>query len=390
MNTYKTFNDVRRRRRADEGLPVDHRLARRRQRLLERLVQRRRVRAADVRDLRDRPADPADRRALPHDPQPLPARHARHLDGRLRGDDVRRAPPGPVRRRRRRSRARSTATSPASAPRCGELDVPGRRSPTRSTGRAPRRRSAGTATTRPTSPTTSATSTCRSAAPTGCRTRHRRGPRLRRRRLVRDRGRRLHGERQLARHAGCPGDPAPVEGLRAGLPHRRQLQARDRPTRSTSSPRTSPTRPPPRTSFDYRSIEPDFDVWGWRVERDPDRALEFMQLSDVSDARPDARRLRHDDRHDSAELPRAEARRRPGATPPSPSRTQPDASTSPSTSARPTPTSSTRRAPATTVTSGKRELRASRRRQGHPHPRDCTGCESVPVPSAGRSSGACV
>ena len=37
---------------------------------------------------------------------------------------------------------------------------------------------------------------------------------------------------------------------------------------------------PPRT-FDYRSIEPHFRVWGWTVKADPDRALEFLELSNV-------------------------------------------------------------------------------------------------------------
>lgn len=37
-----------------------------------------------------------------------------------------------------------------------------------------------------------------------------------------------------------------------------------------------PPRPP--TKFDYRSIEPRFSVWGWRVDADPARALEFLRL----------------------------------------------------------------------------------------------------------------
>jgi len=40
-----------------------------------------------------------------------------------------------------------------------------------------------------------------------------------------------------------------------------------------SNPPAAPTR------FDYRSIEPNFDIWGWRVKTDPDRALEFMRIS---------------------------------------------------------------------------------------------------------------
>lgn len=33
----------------------------------------------------------------------------------------------------------------------------------------------------------------------------------------------------------------------------------------------------PKT-FNYRSIEPDFDIWGWQIKADPDRALEFMTV----------------------------------------------------------------------------------------------------------------
>ena len=36
--------------------------------------------------------------------------------------------------------------------------------------------------------------------------------------------------------------------------------------------------PAPPRSFDYRSIEPAFDVWGWNVEADPGRALEFLRM----------------------------------------------------------------------------------------------------------------
>ena len=35
--------------------------------------------------------------------------------------------------------------------------------------------------------------------------------------------------------------------------------------------------PAPET-FDHRAIEPAFDIWGWRVEADPARALEFMRV----------------------------------------------------------------------------------------------------------------
>jgi S-formylglutathione hydrolase FrmB len=36
-------------------------------------------------------------------------------------------------------------------------------------------------------------------------------------------------------------------------------------------------RPAPR-SFDYESIEPHFTIWNWRIDADPARALEFMQM----------------------------------------------------------------------------------------------------------------
>jgi S-formylglutathione hydrolase FrmB len=36
--------------------------------------------------------------------------------------------------------------------------------------------------------------------------------------------------------------------------------------------------PAPPADFDYRSIEPRFDVWGWHVDADPARALEFLRL----------------------------------------------------------------------------------------------------------------
>jgi S-formylglutathione hydrolase FrmB len=36
----------------------------------------------------------------------------------------------------------------------------------------------------------------------------------------------------------------------------------------------------PRT-FSYRSIEPRFEIWGWRVRADPKRALEFLALRNV-------------------------------------------------------------------------------------------------------------
>jgi hypothetical protein len=41
-------------------------------------------------------------------------------------------------------------------------------------------------------------------------------------------------------------------------------------------------QPPAPNSFDYMSIKPSFDVWGWHVSADPKRALEFMQLDRVS------------------------------------------------------------------------------------------------------------
>jgi S-formylglutathione hydrolase FrmB len=40
---------------------------------------------------------------------------------------------------------------------------------------------------------------------------------------------------------------------------------------------------PAPSTFDYESIEPEFDVWGWHVLADPKRALEFMRLANVGD-----------------------------------------------------------------------------------------------------------
>jgi S-formylglutathione hydrolase FrmB len=40
---------------------------------------------------------------------------------------------------------------------------------------------------------------------------------------------------------------------------------------------------PEPTAFDYESIEPEFDVWGWHVAADPRRALEFMRLENVGE-----------------------------------------------------------------------------------------------------------
>jgi S-formylglutathione hydrolase FrmB len=42
-------------------------------------------------------------------------------------------------------------------------------------------------------------------------------------------------------------------------------------------------RPDPAT-FDFRSIDPRFDIWGWHVEADPRRALEFLRLRGGRDA----------------------------------------------------------------------------------------------------------
>ena len=39
-------------------------------------------------------------------------------------------------------------------------------------------------------------------------------------------------------------------------------------------------RPEPR-SFDYESSEPRFEIWGWRVDADPARALEFLRMEDA-------------------------------------------------------------------------------------------------------------
>ena len=46
-----------------------------------------------------------------------------------------------------------------------------------------------------------------------------------------------------------------------------------------ANPPAAPTR------FQHRAIEPRFDVWGWDVAADPDRALEFMRLDAAGDLR---------------------------------------------------------------------------------------------------------
>ena len=102
-------------------------------------------------------------------------------------------------------------------------------------------------------------------------------------------------------------------------------------------------RPDPAT-FSYRSIEPRFSIWGWRIDADPARALEFLELAGRRPRRHDARRLRNDPRHHAAVLPRPPRRRRrhsqcdQGRSRP----TATAASASPSTSAPRTPTSRTR------------------------------------------------
>jgi S-formylglutathione hydrolase FrmB len=40
--------------------------------------------------------------------------------------------------------------------------------------------------------------------------------------------------------------------------------------------------PPAPTWFDYESIKPSFDIWGWHVDADRKRALEFMRMDRVS------------------------------------------------------------------------------------------------------------
>src|SRR5207302_1883000 len=74
--------------------------ARRGQRgLLQRLVQQRLRRTARVGDLPRRPAHSVDRLPLPDDRVARGPGHRRALDGRLRRDDLRRAPSGHVRGR---------------------------------------------------------------------------------------------------------------------------------------------------------------------------------------------------------------------------------------------------------------------------------------------------
>ena len=139
-----------------------------------------------------------------------------------------------------------------------------------------------------------------------------------------------------------------------------------------------PTPPPP--SFDYKSIEPSFDVWDWSFRADPDRALEFMQLNDVNDRGLTVGWLRHDERHDAADLPRRQAgrpRQRRGSHREAGRRRAPQLHRRPRRAQR----------PAAVHAGGhhqrdhpERELRAARRRQGHPHPRD-------PPPGAGLRQG---
>jgi hypothetical protein len=45
--------------------------------------------------------------------------------------------------------------------------------------------------------------------------------------------------------------------------------------RAFAHPREVPRR------FTYRSIEPHFEVWGWTVDADPDRPLEFLRMQDA-------------------------------------------------------------------------------------------------------------
>ena len=44
---------------------------------------------------------------------------------------------------------------------------------------------------------------------------------------------------------------------------------------------TSPSPAP--SPFEYRSIEAEFDIWGWHVSTDPERALQFLQMNTVSE-----------------------------------------------------------------------------------------------------------
>ncbi len=48
---------------------------------------------------------------------------------------------------------------------------------------------------------------------------------------------------------------------------------------AASASRTSQQAP----TFDYSSVEPEFKVWGWDIAADPERALEFMKVSDAND-----------------------------------------------------------------------------------------------------------
>lgn len=40
---------------------------------------------------------------------------------------------------------------------------------------------------------------------------------------------------------------------------------------------------PAPTTFDYRTIDPAFDIWGWHIATDPARALEFLRVEGSRD-----------------------------------------------------------------------------------------------------------
>ncbi|MEV0247336.1 alpha/beta hydrolase family protein [Nocardia sp. NPDC050712] len=109
-----------------------------------------------------------------------------------------------------------------------------------------------------------------------------------------------HGETPAEAALGCPVEAAIVqqpslsmhrELLARGIPHRwvelpwgchgpamfehQMREAVQRLTEVFADP------PAPPATFGFRSIEPSFEVWGWSVRADPNRAVEFLDLREV-------------------------------------------------------------------------------------------------------------
>ena len=239
MNTYTTFSNFLNGEKLTREHPAIIVSPERQQRLLERLVQRRRVRPADVRDVRDRPADPADRRPLPDARRPLPPRDLRDLDGRLRRRDAGCAPPGPVRGRGQPLGGRRQQPPAQRRRPVGQLDVrrrPRRRDLWPAVGAGgplarpqPDRPRGEPARPRPPGP----------APPTASPRRARREPAVGRHGLVRGRAGRVPGQHQLpparSRRSGSPtrggttapaATPSPTSSARSWTPWPVRARAR--------------------------------------------------------------------------------------------------------------------------------------------------------------------